>query len=383
MKKIIAFFLFFMFFAPSVIIFAQNIQEGNATWYEDSSRDLHASHAQLPPGTRLRVTNLNNQKEVYVTVTDRIQNSGNRILDVSQAAASLLDMNKRGSTPVRLVVIRGLVPEPTPAAPSRAAVTPRDRPVPEITAISVSPDDEEFEDDYDYYKDDHDSYGGYAEETSPMEAASVEPPPPIRAFSRQPAPQVQPGPSAPPAAGSGEQVLLKKIVVLINGKEQTIDIPDGVYIPLPSAGQTPPTPAYTPPASSRPAPASPPVPSPPAPSRPTPAYPTSPPPPVRTMPVPPPVQGAEAVVIRIIPKLPDPYSGKVYRVQVAAYSRVALAQVCFDRLKAAGFSPAYEQNGSLYRVVISGIRAADISSAAQRLTAAGFTEAWIREESQY
>jgi len=100
------------------------------------------------------------------------------------------------------------------------------------------------------------------------------------------------------------------------------------------------------------------------------------------MPAPPPPIQAAGPVIKIIPKLPDPQSGKVYRVQVGAFSRVALAQVCFDRLKAAGFSPAFEQNGSLYRVVISGIRAADASYVAQRLNAAGFTEAWIREESR-
>jgi cell division protein FtsN len=99
------------------------------------------------------------------------------------------------------------------------------------------------------------------------------------------------------------------------------------------------------------------------------------------MPVPPPVQVINPV-IKIIPKLPDPNSGRVYRIQVAAFSHAALAQVCFDRLKAAGLSPAYEKNGSLYRVVLSGIKAADVSNVAQRLTAAGFTEAWIREESR-
>jgi hypothetical protein len=87
------------------------IQQGNATWYKDESYELEAKHARFPPGTRLRVTNLNNQREVYVTVTDRIPNSDNRILDLSQAAAELLGMNRSGSTSIRLVVIRGLVAE--------------------------------------------------------------------------------------------------------------------------------------------------------------------------------------------------------------------------------------------------------------------------------
>jgi rare lipoprotein A (peptidoglycan hydrolase) len=376
MKKGIAFSVFFTLFTvfPAIITFAQDIQEGNATWYETDSLDLHASHARFPPGTRLRVTNLNNQREVYVTVTDRIQNSDNRILDISQEAAALLGMNKRGSTPIRLVVIRGLVPEPMPAA-QKTADNPyeeqpvyEDVPVPEITAIAVSPDDEEYED----YEDDY-------EEVPPVETASVEtpssPPPPIRTFPQQPASQSQSKSTPQPAAATTAaqpaaeaQVLLKKIVVVINGREQTIDIPDGVYIPLPAAGQTP----------SRPAPYTP---------APPPAYTSYPPasaytpyPPAATSrPAPPPAASG----INIIPKLPDPYSGKVYRIQIGAFSRVSLAQVCFDRLKAAGFSPAFEQNGNLYRVVLSGIKAAEVSYAAQRLGAAGFTEAWIREESRH
>ena len=398
MKKIIPFFTLFIIF-PAIITFAQDIQQGNATWYEDDSLELNASHARLPPGTRLRVTNLNNQKEVYVTVTDRIQNSDNRILDLSQEAASLLGMNRRGSTPVRMVVIRGLVAESPPPAPK---ADPEDDPdydsdtdynsVPEITAVS-SPDygnDDGFVDYVDYtdYTDDYN-------EAPPTTTASAEtppsPPPQIRTYPQQSTdqtnrPQAQPGPAAQTQAES--KVLLKKLVVVINGKEQTIDIPDGVYIPLPSES-APSTPAYNYAPSSTPSytympPALPPtrviIPSaPPQPPRPIPVSP--PPPPPRTMPVPPPVQTANPV-IKIIPKLPDPNSGKVYRIQVAAFSHVALAQVCFDRLKAAGFSPAYEQNGNLYRVVISGIKAADVSYAAQRLSAAGFAEAWIREESR-
>jgi len=322
------------------------MQQGNATWYEDNSPNLYASHARFPPGTRLRVTNLNNQREVYVTVTDRIQNSSNRILDISQEAASLLGMNKRGSTPIRLVVIRGPVPD--------------DRPVPEITAVTISPDNGEDDGSQDYENYNKDDF----DEIPPAVTVSAEtppsPPPPIRTFPKQPAPQPQ----------AETQVLLKKLVVIINGREQTIDIPDGVYIPFPVSESAPSTPpayppsAYTPPPQRIYVPAAPQL-----------------PPPSRPISAPPPVQAANSA-IKIIPKLPDPQSGKVYRVQVGAFSRVALAQLCFDRLKSAGFTPAFEKNGSLYRVVISGIKAADVSYAAQRLNNAGFREAWIREESR-
>jgi rare lipoprotein A len=352
MKKACVLSLFFTLFTvfPAIITFAQDLQEGNATWYEDDTLDLFASHARLPAGTRLRVTNLNNQREVYVTIMGRIQNSDNRILDISQAAAELLEMNERGSTPIRLVVMRGLVPEPTsePSTTTAAANRNEDAPVPEITAVSVSPDDDED----DYYG--YDGYDSYTDETSPAQTASVEnpssPPPPVRAFPQQ---------SAQPPAG---QVLLRKVIVLINGEEQIIDVPDGVYIPYPPV-QTPSTTVI------QPYPAPPPSrvyiqQAPPPPARPAPVQPVNP-------------------VIKIIPNLPDPNSGKVYRIQVGSFSQAALAQACFERLRTAGLSPAYEINGSLYRVVLSGIRAADVSYTAQRLNAVGFTEAWIREESRY
>ena len=69
-----------------------------------------------------------------------------------------------------------------------------------------------------------------------------------------------------------------------------------------------------------------------------------------------------------------------YRVQVGAFSNPVFAQDAFDRLRRAGFVPSFERHGSLYRVVISGVRAADISQVEQRLEAAGFSNPWIREE---
>jgi cell division septation protein DedD len=84
--------------------------------------------------------------------------------------------------------------------------------------------------------------------------------------------------------------------------------------------------------------------------------------------------------MNVTPGMPDPNSNGVYRVQVGSFSNTGLAQQCFNRLKAAGFTPFYEQYGSLYRVVITGIQAADMAGVIRRLEAAGFTDAWIREE---
>jgi len=98
----------------------------------------------------------------------------------------------------------------------------------------------------------------------------------------------------------------------------------------------------------------------------------------------PPVQYAPPVnrqpSINVIPAMPNPHSNGLYRVQVGAFSSSGLAQQCFSRLRSAGFTPAYEPYGNVNRVVLTGIRAADMATVVQRLAAAGFNEVWIREE---
>jgi len=84
--------------------------------------------------------------------------------------------------------------------------------------------------------------------------------------------------------------------------------------------------------------------------------------------------------INVIPGMPDPYRNCAYRVQLGAFSNTGLAQQCFNRLKSAGFTPYYEQYGSMYRVVLVGIKAADMTWVIQRLEAAGFRDVWVREE---
>jgi hypothetical protein len=43
-------------------------------------------------------------------------------------------------------------------------------------------------------------------------------------------------------------------------------------------------------------------------------------------------------------------------------------------------SPAYEQYGQIWRVVIPGITAQQLNGVAQQLGAIGIKEAWIRQE---
>lgn len=82
----------------------------------------------------------------------------------------------------------------------------------------------------------------------------------------------------------------------------------------------------------------------------------------------------------IKPALPFPDSGKKYRIQVGAYKDSKHAADAFNRLGAAGLAPAYERFGEYYRVVLAGVAAHEVGNIADRLGAAGFAEALVREE---
>jgi rare lipoprotein A len=67
--------------------------------------DMTAAHKTLPFGTRVMVTNLDNGHSVVVRINDRGPFVGERIIDLSYAAASLIDMVGQGVAPVRLEVL--------------------------------------------------------------------------------------------------------------------------------------------------------------------------------------------------------------------------------------------------------------------------------------
>jgi rare lipoprotein A len=103
-------------------------QEGIASWYgaEFEGRPtasgeifdpslLTAAHPSLPFGTVLKVTNKHNNRTVTVRVNDRGPFVAARIIDLSRAAAEVLDMLSTGTAPV----IAEAVPE---AAPAQTAV---------------------------------------------------------------------------------------------------------------------------------------------------------------------------------------------------------------------------------------------------------------------
>lgn len=91
------------------------VEEGLASWYGPDFHgkptscgeiyDMHAltaAHKILPLGVSVRVTNQNNGKSVVVRVNDRGPFVGNRIIDLSYAAAQELDIVAAGTAPVRI-----------------------------------------------------------------------------------------------------------------------------------------------------------------------------------------------------------------------------------------------------------------------------------------
>jgi hypothetical protein len=135
-------------FVP-VVCFGQS-QTGNAS-YNPAKSGYHIAHASLSFGTRVRVTNLKNSREVIAIVDGRIPVSDPRIADVYKDAGDAIGMAASGYTEVRL---EQLLPEhpatvaqvpaqtpPVPVQPQAAAqasvpVQPRD---PAQASIPVQP----------------------------------------------------------------------------------------------------------------------------------------------------------------------------------------------------------------------------------------------------
>lgn len=96
-----------------------NTEVGKASWYgrkfhgrptasgeRFDMRELTAAHRTLPFGTQVRVTNLENNRSVVVRINDRGPFVGDRIIDLSRAAARQISMIERGVVRVRIRVMR-------------------------------------------------------------------------------------------------------------------------------------------------------------------------------------------------------------------------------------------------------------------------------------
>jgi len=66
---------------------------------------FHAAHPYLPLGTKVRITNVTNGRSAVLRVEDRGPFHGNRLLDITEAAARALDMLSAGLATVRVEVL--------------------------------------------------------------------------------------------------------------------------------------------------------------------------------------------------------------------------------------------------------------------------------------
>lgn len=106
-------------------LYAQNSTEknksqtGEASWYGSryhgratssgepyNKHDMTAAHKTLPFGTKVKVTNLDNNETVIVRINDRGPFVGDRIIDLSEAAARELKFHAQGIGNVKIEVLQ-------------------------------------------------------------------------------------------------------------------------------------------------------------------------------------------------------------------------------------------------------------------------------------
>ncbi|QEY24975.1 septal ring lytic transglycosylase RlpA family protein [Neisseria animalis] len=105
-------------------------QSGNASWYGPvfhgrktangerfNMNAMTAAHRTLPLGSTIKVTNTRNGKSIIVRVNDRGPFHGNRVLDLSKAAAAKLGFLGQGTAHVKIEPANGAKAAPA-AAPA-------------------------------------------------------------------------------------------------------------------------------------------------------------------------------------------------------------------------------------------------------------------------
>jgi rare lipoprotein A len=113
--------IIFLFIGVSQPTFAQKndkTQIGSASWYGSkyhgrktssgeryNKNEMTAAHKTLPFGTKVKVTNPANDKSVVLRINDRGPFVGNRIIDVSEAAARKLEIHSAGVAKVKVEVL--------------------------------------------------------------------------------------------------------------------------------------------------------------------------------------------------------------------------------------------------------------------------------------
>ena len=99
---------------------AEALGAGEASWYGPgfagrrtangetfNPAELTAAHRTLPFGSLVRVTSSSNGKSVVVRINDRGPFHGDRVIDLSEAAAKEIGIKQRGSGNVDLALLQG------------------------------------------------------------------------------------------------------------------------------------------------------------------------------------------------------------------------------------------------------------------------------------
>ncbi len=110
-------------------------QTGIASWYGTKfhgaltstreSYDMYkmtAAHKTLPLPSYVLVTNLENQQQVLVKVNDRGPFVGERIIDLSYAAAHRINMHEKGTAQVHIKVLPPFLSKPEPVQKTKSQV---------------------------------------------------------------------------------------------------------------------------------------------------------------------------------------------------------------------------------------------------------------------
>lgn len=95
-----------------------SLRKGMASWYGPgfhgrltangeryNQNGLTAAHKNLPFGTRVRVTNLNNGRSITVRINDRGPYAHGRIIDLSKGAARVIGLMGSGIAPVQIEIL--------------------------------------------------------------------------------------------------------------------------------------------------------------------------------------------------------------------------------------------------------------------------------------
>jgi rare lipoprotein A len=114
MKK----FYFTFFFMVCILMSGAQVQTGKASFYADKfegvstasgeryrHNKLTGAHKTLPFGTKVRVTNVENDQSVEVVINDRGPYVEGRIIDLSKEAADKLGFINKGLAEVKLEVV--------------------------------------------------------------------------------------------------------------------------------------------------------------------------------------------------------------------------------------------------------------------------------------